>query len=137
MRKAPTILLTLLVCGCTSFKPPAYNAFITIALRPYEIHVYDCSNKCADYAEALIAAGYPCEMVIVDDDDKDNLVHAILKTVIDGQVWYLDVTNFKWSRDIKKFGEFLCVTDYDRKDKDFLPYEEVKHLIKKSSPVSL
>jgi hypothetical protein len=126
------ILLLCLLCSCVSTtvpdklkdsqikilftrKPPEFNKFKKIYNKPYKMHQYDCSNKCAEYVSHLMGKGIFCQLLVIDHDGPDIdkrityekrpivLVHAIVRVFWKNKFIYCDPTNFTWSNHIKDF----------------------------------
>jgi hypothetical protein len=83
--------------------PPLKALFAEIGARPYTEHVYDCSNKAADYTRALDAAGYDATMMIVPTRRRDGetQLHAFVEIRELGTVMYADPTTGRWGRRIE------------------------------------
>jgi hypothetical protein len=122
-------LLLCLSCGCATItgpnssrfnylfsrNPPEFEKFIEIYNKPYEIHKYDCSNKCAEYVSYLMSKGIFSQLLVIDHDGPniDKLIfyesrifvvrHAIVRVFWRNKFIYCDPTNFIWSNDINDF----------------------------------
>jgi hypothetical protein len=114
------LLLMALLAGCTSYTPPKVfkipveHVYRKVASKPYVRNVYDCSNKSAEYVNALWDAGYADARIYILQ--KDFIYHAIVW--VDGM--FLDPTISKicptldyWDSrlvlilDQKKYAKFL------------------------------
>ena len=82
--------------------PPLRALFLDIVSRTHIPHVYDCSNKAAEYTLALDAKGYTAAMMktTVRLPNGDEVFHAFVEIRLPLGTIYADPTSGKWSRRI-------------------------------------
>ena len=137
-----TILCLVLITGCSTLpktetvmvvtgsaedykKIPLVDLFNEIIKQPYKMHVYDCSNKAANYVRALKKAGHDADIVVIKPPYNElGMLHAIVRINVDGKYLYVDPTSDGWSRDINTFGYPMWIPKWSEEKQDYDDYQE-------------
>jgi hypothetical protein len=102
--------------------PPEFNVFESIYKTPYQVGLYDCSNKAADYYRHLKSRGWIASVVTVDYDgpkatlyrhngDKYRLVtHSIVVVQTKKGFLFCDPTNYQWHTELQHFSPNRKIT---------------------------
>jgi len=84
-----------------------YSVYLALVALPYEADVQDCSNKAGRYARCLIDAHDLPAVVVVVEQPKTGICHAIVRVTYRRRDWYVDPTGGVISRKLAPHGTLL------------------------------
>lgn len=96
------LLMALMICstGCLTYKAkpplPEKVKLLTyeVSKRPYELHIYDCTNFSYDLMQLLRIYSYDARIIRYTPKRKSGLIlgHALVELIYEDFAYYIDAT---------------------------------------------